>query len=140
MTWPLVTFLYSFPLPTKSHLYSPSSTLVKVMGIRFALDNCHKENVILFHHTLFSQCRCFSSPHLHAYITWSWSVWALNHVPLSLACGFESLTLHEPLVCTQCLHFSSCDCKVSKTSKRKSENSTKGRSLLIKHNVQNKVD
>lgn len=46
--------------PTKSHLSAPSSTLVKVMGIRFALDNCHKENVILFHHPLFSWCRCFS--------------------------------------------------------------------------------
>lgn len=43
-----------FPLPKKSHLPAPSSTPVKVMGIRFALDNCHKENVILFHHPLFS--------------------------------------------------------------------------------------
>lgn len=49
-----------FPHPTNSHLPAPSSTLVKVMGIRFALDNCHKENVILFHHPLFSWCRCFS--------------------------------------------------------------------------------
>lgn len=67
----------------------------------------------------FHDVGAFLSSHLHACVTWSWSVWALNHVPLSLACGFESLTLHELLVCTQCLHFSSCDCKVSKKSKCK---------------------
>lgn len=61
MTWPPMIFIYTFPSPTKSHLPAPSSTPVKVMGIRFALDNCHKENVILFHHPLFSWYRYFSS-------------------------------------------------------------------------------